>query len=353
MTTLTDTAASTSELELRLMEAIDACNASAKRESQSAHRYANANRKSKFMGAIAVTSVTGSLALFTLNPVGAQGGYGPTLASLQAQVNTLLSRTQFITANATTKTMKVTGCNVLIQSGSGSTDDNGTLSGLGNLTIGYNTGQTVGHQTGSHNLILGEYEDYTSFGGLVAGTCNTISGPRATVIGGAFNVASGDCASILGGAYNTSSSNDCSTVAGGTGNTASGTYSTVSGGNSCAATSSASSVSGGTSNIASGVASIVCGGYGNVASAAYSTVLAGNFNLASGQSSSVAGGSQNVASGAQSAILGGLYNNAGGSFSIICGGAYCYTGGGHIPSDSEAILGGYGTSNTTQYGHTP
>ena len=52
-----------------------------------------------------------------------------------------------------------TGVNVHIVSGSGSTDDGGTLSGLGNLILGYNAlGNDLGAgdvRTGSHNLVLG------------------------------------------------------------------------------------------------------------------------------------------------------------------------------------------------------
>ena len=102
----------------------------------------------------------------------------------------------------------LSGYNLHVVSGSGSTSDGtadaygnptgqGTLTGLGNVIIGYNDLQGQGSngprdfRTGSHNLVLGDQNNYTSFGGLVAGSYNTISAPYATVTGGSFNTASG------------------------------------------------------------------------------------------------------------------------------------------------------------------
>ena len=71
--------------------------------------------------------------------------------------------------------MFFTGCNVNIQSGSGTTD--GNVNGLGNLVVGYDA-NTGGHaRTGSHNLIVGDEHEYSSFGGLVAGFQNKIAAP--------------------------------------------------------------------------------------------------------------------------------------------------------------------------------
>ena len=101
------------------------------------------------------------------------------------------------------------GTNVHVQSGSGSTDDDitslgGTLTGLGNLIVGYNEarpGQIErGDRTGSHNLIVGWGHNYSSYGGLVAGLMNDIAGPLASVSGGRDNEASGNVASVSGGA---------------------------------------------------------------------------------------------------------------------------------------------------------
>ncbi len=104
-------------------------------------------------------------------------------------------------------------CNVNIRNGSGATD--GVLNGLGNLVIGYNEDlNNHSVRTGSHNIVVGSNHSYSSFGGLVSGAWNTVSGPASSVIGGYQNIASGCASSITGG----------------NGNLAQGCYSSVSGG---------------------------------------------------------------------------------------------------------------------------
>jgi hypothetical protein len=74
------------------------------------------------------------------------------------------------------------GANIHIVSGSGSTNDDGNPTGLGNLIIGYDeTGPHAldpGDRGGSHNLIIGTFHKFTTlaFGGLIAGSSNVISG---------------------------------------------------------------------------------------------------------------------------------------------------------------------------------
>ncbi|MBW2314845.1 MAG: hypothetical protein JRH10_11695 [Deltaproteobacteria bacterium] len=65
---------------------------------------------------------------------------------------------------------------------------------MGNLFIGYN--ELPGDfectdRLGSHNLVVGREHRYPSFGGLVAGFRNSVSGEEATVSGGAGLVAAG------------------------------------------------------------------------------------------------------------------------------------------------------------------
>jgi hypothetical protein len=128
----------------------------------------------------------------------------------------------------------ITGANVFIRNGKGATTT--TPDDLGNLTIGYNGLRNDGTdvRTGSHNLILGDMNNYSSSGGFIAGIYNTIRGSYASVLGGHYNLGSG--------AY--------STVSGGYKNTASGPYSSVSGGQQNFAWGEYSSVSGGYKNIA-------------------------------------------------------------------------------------------------------
>lgn len=124
-----------------------------------------------------------------------------------------------------------TGANVHIRSGSGSTDDGGALTGLGNLIIGYNEERLapVVGRSGSHNLIVGWEHEYSSYAGLVAGSSNTISGGSASVTGGYNNTASGQFAGVSGGSGNTANSFYAS-ISGGWSNTASGQFTSVSGG---------------------------------------------------------------------------------------------------------------------------
>src|SRR5262249_30921254 len=85
----------------------------------------------------------------------------------------------------------ITGKNVFIVDGSGATKSE---SGLGNLTVGYNVLRAVGGdaRTGTHNLILGDRHNYTSYGGLVAGGANQNSRPHAPVTRGGSPTPPGD-----------------------------------------------------------------------------------------------------------------------------------------------------------------
>ncbi len=186
---------------------------------------------------VGVLSTLGALSLSHVGPAQAQSP-GVNLAQLVAQVNTLkaqvavlqaktapLSLSNDPNAGGTNTLLTIKGVNVQIVSGSGYTDD-GTqgevkgakLTGLGNLILGYNAaGNDQGKgdvRTGSHNLILGDQSNYSSFGGLVAGDDNTISGPYASVSGGQLNTASSPFASVNGG-YGNTASNYYASVSGG------------------------------------------------------------------------------------------------------------------------------------------
>jgi uncharacterized coiled-coil protein SlyX len=192
--------------------------------------------------------------------------------------------------------------NLQLVNGTGTTD--GTPNGLGNLIIGYDlarTGNTyicsdgaytdqsscegagdtvaVSLKTGSHNLVIGDENNYSQYGGLVVGFQNTINRAYASVSGGTVNTASGLYASVSGGADNTASGNAAS-VSGGQVNTASEGYASVSGGSINKASGPYASVSGGSYNTASGINSSVSGGGngiggGNTASMNYSSILGG------------------------------------------------------------------------------
>jgi hypothetical protein len=215
-----------------------------------------------------------------------------------------------------------TGANVHIRSGSGSTDDGafpgegGTLTGLGNLVIGYNEPPDLldpndplapGDRGGSHNIIVGEYHRYGSAAGLVAGHYNTISflGFNASVSGGFRNTASRVFSSVSGGRDNTAAGPNAS-VSGGSGNTANGF---------------SSSVNGGDANTASGTNSSISGGSGNTATAAatFANISGGSGNTVSDQWASVSGGANNTASGLYSSVSGGAGRTAPSQFNWTAG----------------------------------
>jgi hypothetical protein len=136
-------------------------------------------------------------------------------------------------------TVLFSGVNVQIVNGEGQTE---STNGAGNLVLGYDA--HFGPQTGSHNLILGSDQEYTSYSGLLAGRENSITAPFASVSGGVFNKASDSYASVSGGALNTASGEGAS-VSGGVFNKASDSYASVSGGALNTANFFASSIFGG------------------------------------------------------------------------------------------------------------
>src|SRR5215471_7311178 len=65
----------------------------------------------------------------------------------------------------------ITGANLRIVNGLGATE---TTNGLGNLIVGYNEerGDGTDTRTGSHNVVVGRAQNFSSFGGLVVGEHN-------------------------------------------------------------------------------------------------------------------------------------------------------------------------------------
>jgi trimeric autotransporter adhesin len=230
-----------------------------------------------------------------------------------------------------------TGANIHIVSGSTTTAD--SVTGLGNLIIGYNEipgGLSPGERGGAHNLVIGRNHRFTSAasGGLVAGERNRIESIGASVSGGGGNIASGvdasvsggngnrasaDLASVSGGQSNVASGNFAS-VSGGNDNVASGEWASVSGGNFNFATSGWSSVSGGASNQARGDTCSISGGSDNIADGRFASVSGGHNNFINAFWASILGGHSNFASGASASITGGDSNTASGDFSVVLGG---------------------------------
>jgi len=184
-----------------------------------------------------------------------------------ARIAALESLLQHFTRSGSDVT--ITGANLHVVDGTG--DTSGTPNGLGNVIIGYNELRGVNDdRNGSHMLVVGKENNYSSFGGIVVGRRNWTGDPSAPLDSG------------------------YASVSGGYGNIASGYL---------------SSVSGGYHNTASGYGSSVSGGYYNTASAMHSSVSGGAYNPASGVYSSVSGGSQRAATGDYDWAAGSLFED--------------------------------------------
>jgi hypothetical protein len=199
------------------------------------------------------------------------------IAALEAQIVTLTTRLIAVEGNAALQlgpyvsvqsgivqgapgpNIVFEGVNVHVRNGQG-----GESNGLGNLILGYNPLRApyslgVDVRTGSHNFITGEFNNYESNQGIIAGYFNHIQGWMSTILGGRGNFTQGALDSILGGYANQTL----------------GWYTTIGGGQ---------------QNQSSGEAATVTGGWYNDAPGKWSSVSGGSWNNASGESSSISGG---------------------------------------------------------------
>jgi hypothetical protein len=185
--------------------------------------------------------------------------------------------------------VRITGANLRLVNDLRAT---ATTNGLGNLLVGYNEPRQGGNvETGSHNVVVGQGHNFSSFGGLVVGRQNEISGAFAAVSGGFDNTASGASAAVSGGIFNR----------------ASGESATVSGGFDNTASASATSVSGGRGNTARGESATVSGGHGNTASGHTAAISGGQANTAGGFTSAVSGGRNHTVRGDFDWVAGPLF----------------------------------------------
>ncbi|HET9031959.1 MAG TPA: hypothetical protein VFN25_03535 [Dokdonella sp.] len=122
-------------------------------------------------------------------------------------------------------TARFTAVNVQVVNGAGGM---GTINGVGNLIVGYNetdpgatefcsdgnhsdasscatSGGTwaANQRSGSHNLVVGNVNAYSRYGGFLAGRFNIVNGVYASVSGGANNSAKSALSSVSGGRANT------------------------------------------------------------------------------------------------------------------------------------------------------
>lgn len=180
------------------------------------------------------------------------------IVSLDSRVTGLQTKTNAITTSGAD--LFFTGVNVHIRSGAGITS--ATPNGRGNLIIGYNEAASAPNpsvRSGSHNLVLGERNSYSSWGGIVGGVDNRISAPSASVLSGDSNQATGPQSVIVSG----------------TGGLADDTTAVV---------------IGGFQNRATGFRSVAVSGWQNDAQGSYSAILGGDTNVATATESSIGGG---------------------------------------------------------------
>ena len=260
----------------------------------------------------------------------ATGHTAVALPASSADQQTLLSILPHITFATTgvggKPTIKFTGINVQVLNGSGSTaSDNGE----GNLVIGYD--ERPGGQTGSHNLVLGSGQAYVTYGSILAGTDNTVSGHSSVTLG-YQNAVNAAYSSITGGRSGSATA-AYSSIQGGYDNRATANYGAVAGGFNLAGTGSLGTapaycstsgdfpeVTGGRSNQATGEDATVTGGQSNTASGTSAAVSGGEQSTASGEVTSISGGEAAEASAIGASVAGGYNNDATGAFASVSGG---------------------------------
>jgi len=248
--------------------------------------------------------------------------------------------------DATKKHLTFTDANVQVVNGMGHTERS---NGRGNLIIGYNATRFDAKgkpltlkRTGSHYIVVGNGNEYTSFAGVVFGLNNTATGHYASVLGGIASSANSRFSSVLGG-NNNHTHGEYSAISGGSGNRTFGIASSISGG--------AFNIAG-TTNPQTGVHAHVAGGNNNTATANNSSVLGGSNNNALQVSSTIVGGKKNITTNLPTAANSTTITN-----SVIVGGqsnktiefAAVVVGGESNEGNARlsAILGGKGKKVTT------
>jgi hypothetical protein len=172
-------------------------------------------------------------------------------------------------------TVQFAAVNVQILNGAGTT---ATKNGKGNLVVGYD--ESPGTQSGSHNVVLGSHQTFTSYAGLLGGSTNTVTGPFGAVFGiankavgpeslaaGNNNQAVGTATSAIGGYKNVANANSSSITGGCANLTGSGAISALPiCGDNAGHPNNFASISGGYANHATGVSSSIIGGQQNLVS---------------------------------------------------------------------------------------
>jgi hypothetical protein len=204
---------------------------------------------------------------------GEQGEPGLSVLSKSEQetLKSILPYVKYVATGVGGKpTIQFSGANVQVVNGEGTTQ---TTNGAGNLILGYDENPNEEAQTGSHNLLVGPEDRYTSYGAIIGGRNNKALAPY-TLLAGVANDAEGEFSAVTGGRLSTASGK-YSSVTGGQGNIATATDSSVSGGEENKAEEEGASVSGGYGNKSTGILSSVSGGFENTAGFKFSSIFGG------------------------------------------------------------------------------
>ena len=137
-------------------------------------------RRLRIQAGMAFLALIGAILVSPANRAAIAQGYGVTVSALNTRLMAVEAKTKFQSADATAKSTTFSGCNLFVNNGSGATyysNQNAAGDGLGNLVIGYNRlGKPDGdNRIGNHNLVLGDLNNYTSYGGLIAGSNNAVT----------------------------------------------------------------------------------------------------------------------------------------------------------------------------------
>jgi hypothetical protein len=238
------------------------------------------------------------------------------IAELERQNDALTRRLRCVSTTSTGNDIIFEGCNVHVRNGLGQTP---TTNGYGNLIVGYNKNE-VSTRTGSHNVILGDLHEYTSYGGLVSGTENTLTAPNASILSSVDSEAHTTGGTILGA--DRGMTDTAGVIVGGSMNYVGpdAHFAVTVGGYQNAVNGEAAVAAAGTLNNAQGARSLVAAGSENQSLGAEAAICGGSSNSSSGLTSSVSGGSHNAATGRSSSVSGGYSNTASGDYSSILGG---------------------------------
>lgn len=152
------------------------------------------------------TGVDGRLAVIESRLVAVEAENASLRSQVQAQETRLAAMESLLVHfSRSGNEITISGANLNIVNGMGNTE---TTNSLGNLVIGYNESRGPEEpdiRTGSHMLVIGRWNDFSSFAGIVTGSYNETSARYASIIGGFRSIASGNWSTVTGGAENIAS----------------------------------------------------------------------------------------------------------------------------------------------------